>query len=142
MVFKNHQWKRLKGTKNRGFIFKDESGEDFELINYGNLLFITNGINIYPCSSIVYSTTGINWVSVLIIPEGKPIYCEKNFSKSAVISLRDEVFQVSNFLHSVNNKYLEFLRDYYLTFSNNDWYNDDINNSMNVIKRQINERLT
>jgi hypothetical protein len=49
---------------------------------------------------------------------------------------------VSNFLHSVNNKYLEFLRDYYLTFSNNDWYNDDINNSMNVIKRQINERLT
>jgi hypothetical protein len=117
--------KDFRELKNRGVIFKDESGENFELINIGNLLFVANGINIYPCSSIVYSTTGINWVSVIIIPEGKPIYCENDFSKSAVISLRDEVFQLSSFLHSDNNKYLEFLKDYYLTFSNNDWYNDE-----------------
>lgn len=115
----------LNVLNTRELIFKDDSGENFKFITHENLIFISNGINTYPCSSIVYSRTGINWIPVIVVPNGSKIYCETDISKSVVISTREEIFELNRFVQSDNDIYLKFLEDYHLTFSQNRWYNEE-----------------
>lgn len=117
--------KDLNELKRREIIFRDESGDNFEFITKKNLLYITNGSNIYPCTHIVNSHLGIKFTEVLLIPNGDKVIVENDIKFSAVIYPPYFNIFPLNKLETNIDFFLNFLGDYDKSFNENKWFDQN-----------------
>lgn len=108
-------------------VFSDGISTKFELVHYGNLIFLLGNKSCYPCGGIVEGAYGINWVPIFVIPTGKEIQTSSSIYKSYCVNINP----IEGYLKYIKPKqFFEFVNDYQKSFLTSDWYT---NNSLRYL---------